>query len=181
MSGFYGSGKSSFTKYLGLAFDDSVKVDGRPFIDHLKDRFTKSQTKALLTTVAKRFPAAVIMLDLASEQVAGATMEDVATVLYYKVLQWAGYSRNLKVAAFECKLQKEGRYDEFLELFKKYAEGEEWKSLQNDDLVVDGLIPAIAHEMYPQLFRSDTAFSTEASEIIRFENDRVAEMIDIVR
>lgn len=181
VSGFYGSGKSSFTKYLGLAFDDSVAVDGRPFIDHLKDRLTKSQTKSLLTTVAKRFPAAVVMLDLASEQVAGATMEDVATVLYYKVLQWAGYSRNLKVAAFERKLQKEGRYDEFLALFKSYTEGEEWKTLQNDELVVDGLIPAIAHEMYPQLFRSDTAFSTEASEIIRFENDRVAEMIDIAR
>ncbi|WP_299200512.1 BREX system P-loop protein BrxC [uncultured Amphritea sp.] len=181
VSGFYGSGKSSFTKYLGLAFDDSVEVDGRPFIDHLKDRLTKSQTKSLLTTVSKRFPAAVVMLDLASEQVAGATMEDVATVLYYKVLQWAGYSRNLKVAAFERKLQKEGRYDEFLELFKSYTEGEEWKALQNDELVVDGLIPAIAHEMYPQLFRTDTAFSTESSEIIRFENDRVAEMIDIAR
>ena len=181
VSGFYGSGKSSFTKYLGLAFDDSVEVEGRPFIDHLKDRLTKAQTKSLLTTVAKRFPAAVIMLDLASEQVAGATMEDVATVLYYKVLQWAGYSRNLKVAAFERKLQKDDRYEDFLELFKSYTEGEEWKTLQNDELVVDGLIPAIAHEMYPQLFRSDTAFSTEASEIIRFENDRVAEMIDIAR
>ena len=44
---------------------------------------------------------------------AGATMEDVSTVLYYKVLQWAGYSRNLKVAAFERKLKKDGRYDEF--------------------------------------------------------------------
>ena len=181
VSGFYGSGKSSFTKYLGLAFDDSVAVDDRPFIDHLKDRLTKAKTKSLLTKVAKRFPAAVVMLDLASEQVAGATMEDVATVLYYKVLQWAGYSRNLKVAAFERKLQKEGRYEEFLALFKSYTEGEEWKTLQNDELVVDGLIPAIAHEMYPQLFRSDTAFSTEASEIIRFENDRVAEMIDIAR
>lgn len=181
VSGFYGSGKSSFTKYLGLAFDDSIEVDNRPFIDHLRDRFTKAQTKSLLNTVAKRFPAAVIMLDLASEQVAGATMEDVATVLYYKVLQWAGYSRNLKVAAFERKLQKEGRYEEFLQIFKTHTEGEEWKTLQNDELVVDGLIPAIAHEMYPQLFKTDTAFTTEASEIIRFENDRVAEMIDIVR
>lgn len=181
VSGFYGSGKSSFTKYLGLAFDDSVQVDGRPFIDHLKDRLTKSQTKSLLNTVAKRFPAAVVMLDLASEQVAGATMEDVATVLYYKVLQWAGYSRNLKVAAFERKLQKDGRYEEFLQTFKNYTEGEEWKSLQNDELIVDGLIPVIAHEMYPQLFRTDTAFSTEASDIIRFENDRVEEMIDIAR
>ena len=181
VSGFYGSGKSSFTKYLGMAFDESVEVEGRPFIDHLKDRLTKAQTKSLLTTVTTRYPAAVIMLDLASEQVAGATMEDVATVLYYKVLQWAGYSRNLKVAAFERKLQKDGRYDEFLELFKSYTEGEEWKNLQNDDLVVDGVIPSIAHEMYPQLFKSDLAFSTEASEVIRFENDRVAEMIDIVR
>ena len=55
-----------------------------------------------------------MLLDLASEQVAGATMEEVSTVLYYKVLQWAGYSRNLKVAALERKLKKEGRYDEFL-------------------------------------------------------------------
>jgi hypothetical protein len=181
VSGFYGSGKSSFTKYLGLAFDDSVKVEDRPFIDHLKDRLTKSTTKSLLNTVAKRFPAAVVMLDLASEQVAGATMEDVATVLYYKVLQWAGYSRNLKVAALERKLQKDGRYEEFLALFKNYTEGEEWKTLQNDELIVDGLIPIIAHEMYPSLFRTETAFSTEASDIIRFENDRVAEMIDIAR
>ena len=53
------------------------------------------------------------MLDLASEMLAGATMEEVSTVLYYKVLQWAGYSRNLKVAACERRLQKDGRYDEF--------------------------------------------------------------------
>ena len=181
VSGFYGSGKSSFTKYLGLAFDDSVAVGGRPFIDHLKDRLTKPKTKSLLTSVSKQFPAAVIMLDLASEQVAGPTMEDVATVLYYKVLQWAGYSRNLKVAALERKLQKDGRYDEFLEIFKNHAEGEEWKSLQNNELVVDGLIPTIAHEMYPQLFKTENSFTTETSEVIRFENDRVAEMIDIAR
>ena len=87
VSGFYGSGKSSFTKYLGLAFDDNIKIDGVPFIQHLQDRLHKSTTKALLSSVAKRFPAAVLMLDLASEQVAGATMEEVSTVLYYKVLQ----------------------------------------------------------------------------------------------
>ena len=28
VSGFYGSGKSSFTKYLGLAFDDRITIDG---------------------------------------------------------------------------------------------------------------------------------------------------------
>ena len=137
VSGFYGSGKSSFTKYLGLAFDDSITIDGIPFIQHLQDRLKRQQTKSLLSNVAKRFPAAVLMLDLASEQVAGATMEEVSTVLFYKVLQWAGYSRNLKVAALERRLKKEGRYNEFLDAFREAAGGEDWSNYRNDELVVD--------------------------------------------
>ena len=35
VSGFYGSGKSSFTKYLGLAFDDQRTIEGTPFIKYL--------------------------------------------------------------------------------------------------------------------------------------------------
>ena len=67
-------------KIPGSYFDDNVKIDGVPFMQHLQDRL-KSTTKALLNTVAKRFPAAVLMLDLASEQVVGSTMEEVSTVL----------------------------------------------------------------------------------------------------
>lgn len=141
----------------------------------------KTTTRQLLSTVAKRFPAAVLMLDLASEQVAGATMEEVSTVLYYKVLQWAGYSRNLKVAALERRLKKEGRYQEFLDLFKDMAGGEEWHNYRNDDLVVESLVPALAHQLYPNLFKTESSFSTEASEVIRFENDRVQEMLEVAR
>nr|WP_263326060.1 BREX system P-loop protein BrxC [Neobacillus sp. Marseille-Q6967] len=180
VSGFYGSGKSSFTKYLGLAFDEQVKVDGLPFLQHLQNRLHKAQTKALLNNITKRYPAAVVLLDLASEMLAGATMEDVSTVLYYKVLQWAGYSQNLKVAALERKLKKEGRYQEFLQKIESVL-GVEWNTVQNDPLVVDSLIPEIAHEMYPALFKTPVAFTTTTSDIIRFENERVKEMFDIVR
>lgn len=180
VSGFYGSGKSSFTKYLGMALDDRIKVDGEPFLKHLQDRFKKPQTKALLSTVAKQHSAAVILLDLASEMLAGATMEDVSTVLYYKVLHWAGYSRNLKVSAFERKLQKDGRYDEFLKVIKDKV-GTEWSSVQNDPLLIDSLIPDIAHLMYPTIFNTPTSFSTETGEFVQFENQRVQEMIDIAR
>jgi hypothetical protein len=180
VSGFYGSGKSSFTKYFGLAFDDQVQVDGTPFIRHLQDRFHKPQTKALLSTVTKRFPAAVVLLDLASEMLAGATMADVSTVLFYKVLQFAGYSRNIKVAAFERKLQKDGRYEEFKEKIK-HDLGTDWSAIQNDPLVVDSMIPEIAHQMYPDIFKTPNSFNTETSDFIQFENERVKEMLDIVR
>lgn len=180
VSGFYGSGKSSFTKYLGLAFDDHISVDGQPFLTHLRDRLHRTTTKALLGTVAKRFPAAVLLLDLASEQIAGATLEVVSTVLYYKVLQWAGYSRNLKVAAFERKLKKDGRYEEFGKLFEETV-GQLWSDYQNDELVVDSLLPGLANKMYPELFKTDQSFNTASSDVIVLLDDRIKEIIDIVR
>lgn len=180
VSGFYGSGKSSFTKYLGLALDQSIQIEGIPFLKYLQDRMNKPQTRALLATVASRFPAAVVLLDLASEMLAGATMEEVSTVLYYKVLQWAGYSRNLKVAAFERKLKKDGKYEEFTSRIQADL-GVDWCDVQNDPLVIDSLIPEIAHKMYPALFKTPNAFNTETTDFIRFENERVEEMIDIIR
>jgi hypothetical protein len=181
VSGFYGSGKSSFTKYFGLAFDDQCSIDGTPFIKYLQDRMQKPQTKALLGAVAQRFPAAVVMLDLASEMLAGATMEDVSTVLYFKVLQWAGYSRNLKVAAFERMIEKDGRTSELHELIAKALPGATWARVQNNPLAIDGLIPKIAHEMYPALFPDAKSFSSNTEGFIQFEDKRVQQMIDIVR
>ncbi|MEL7499022.1 MAG: BREX system P-loop protein BrxC [Planctomycetota bacterium] len=180
ISGFYGSGKSSFAKYLGLALDDAVTVDGQPFIKHLQDRFKKKTTKQLLATTAQKFPAAVVFLDLASDMLAGSTMEEISTVLFYKVLEYAGYSRNLKVAALERRIQKDGRFDEFLEIVKN-DHGFDWEDIQNDRLVVDSVVPEIAHDMYPKLFKTPSSFSTETGEIVQFETDRVKEMLDIVR
>lgn len=180
VSGFYGSGKSSFTKYLGLAFDGHYVIDGQPFLKHLQNRLHRATTRALLNTVSSRFPAAVVMLDLASEQIAGATLVEVSTVLYYKVLQYAGYSRNLKVAAFERKLKTDGRYAEFEALFESEA-GASWKEYQNDELVADGVLPNLAHRLYPTLLRTDHAFTTTTSDVIYLMDDRVQEMIDVVR
>lgn len=180
VSGFYGSGKSSFTKYLGLALDDRVTVDGQPFVRHLSDRLRRPQTRALLDVVSRRLSAAVFLLDLASQQIAGATLAEVSTVLYYKILQNLGYSRNMKVAALERKLRKDGRYDEFRSLFQSET-GEDWEDYQNDELVVDSLLPSLAHKLYPAFFKSDQAFSAATSETIYLMDDRVREMIDVVR
>lgn len=180
VSGFYGSGKSSFTKYLGLALDERVTIEGVPFLKYLQDRMNKPQTRARLATVAKRFPAAVVLLDLASEMLAGATMEEVSSVLFYKVLQWAGYSRNLKVAALERRLRKDGRYDAFCQRVQEEL-GLPWEEVHDDPLVVDSLVPELAHEFYPNLFKTPTAFNTGTGEFKVFVNQRVQEMLDIVR
>ena len=179
VSGFYGSGKSSFTKYLGLAFDDQCTIDGTPFINYLRDRLHKPQTKALLRTVAKRLPAAVIMLDLASEMLAGATMEDVTTVLYFKVLKWAGYSDNLVVADFERHLERDGRMPELEARIASQFPGKTWSDVHNSPLLVSALLPKIAHDFYPELFTTPTAFTAEMRGWTKSQDQQIQEMIDI--
>ena len=181
VSGFYGSGKSSFTKYLGFAFDSQKTIDGTSFLTLLKDRLEQPQTKAQLSTVVQKFPAAVVMLDLASEMLAGATMEDISSVLYYKVLQWAGYSRNLKIAALERKIETDNREEELQKIVSEAMPGATWKQIHNDPLVSDALIPGIAHQMYPELFPEASSFSLDIEDYLKFEDQRVQEMIDIVR
>ena len=64
VSGFYGSGKSSFTKYLGASLDPSRTVQGKPFLDLLCERFPRNEIPAALRTVSKKYPTAVVLLDL---------------------------------------------------------------------------------------------------------------------
>ena len=101
VSGFYGSGKSSYTKYLGLALDPEKKVGDHFFIDLLSERFRSASVQAMLRTVAKKSPTAVVFLDLGAEQLTESAAAPVSTVLYWKVLQWAGYSREKKLAQLE--------------------------------------------------------------------------------
>ncbi len=56
VSGFYGSGKSSFTKYLGASLDPTRTVGGKPFLDLLCDRFPRNEIPAALRTVSKKHP-----------------------------------------------------------------------------------------------------------------------------
>ena len=42
-------------------------------------------------------------------------------------------------------------------------------------------VPRLAHKLYPKLFRTEQAFTTASSDTIYLMDDRVQEMIDIVR
>lgn len=91
--GATGSGKSSFTKYLGLALDDECTVDGKPFSEFLRSRLQRNETKGLLDTVVQRSPAAVIMLDLATEEFSKKSKETISSILYSTVANWADCPR----------------------------------------------------------------------------------------
>jgi hypothetical protein len=181
VSGFYGSGKSSFAKYLGFALDLNFQLAGRPFLEHLQDRIASLPLRQRLSTVAKTHRPAVIMLDLASEQLAGATLAEISTVLYAKVMQWAGYSRDRKIAYLEFMLEKDGRLDGFRLRISALANGKSWEGIKNQPLVANQLASRLACELYPDIFPDGRSFQEmKLHEDIK-EDDRVREMFDLIR
>lgn len=181
VSGFYGSGKSSFTKYLGFALDPDRKVDGKLFLQWLQNQFTSKQLIARISTVAQKHPATIIMLDLAAQQFTGASQEKVSNTLYYSVMQWAGYSRDKKIAYLEFMLERDGRIEDFERRVGALAKGKTWKEIKNQPLVVKTVASKLASEFYPDIWADSKAFNEIILDEAEKEDDRVREMLELIR
>lgn len=181
VSGFYGSGKSSFTKYLGFALDKKMHVGGEPFLNLLKNQIGSEQVRAMFNQVAGTYDAAVIFLDLASEMLAGASMEDISTVLYLKVLQWAGYAEDLKVAELERKLERDNKLQSFTQRAKEMLGGVDWQTVHNQPLIANRVAASLAPEFYPDLFKTPADFADLTLHVTKAEDKRASEMVDLIR
>lgn len=181
VSGFYGSGKSSFTKYLGFSLDRSMTLGGDPFLKLLQNQIPSAGARAMFNQVSTVYDAAVLFLDLASEMLAGASMEDISTVLYLKVLQWAGYSEDLKVAELERMLEGDGKLDAFKARAKEELGGIDWIDVHNQPLVANQIASQLATEFYPKLFKNAADFGDLTLHVSKAENKRAEEMIDLIR
>ena len=181
VSGFYGSGKSSFTKYLGFALDPGRKIDGKPFLEWLQAQLKTKALRTQLAALAKKHPATVIMLDLASAQIAGATMAEISSVLYWTVLQWAGYPKDKKVAHLQIMLERDDKMAEFEKRIEALAKGKTWQQIQNQPLVVSQFAAIAASGLYPEVWPTPQAFQQLKVDEVEMENERVAEMLDLVR
>ena len=178
VSGFYGSGKSSFTKYLGAALDSSKTVNGIPVLDLLCDRFPRSEIPAVLHTVSKKQPTVVVLLDLGAEQLAESAAAPVSTVLYWKVLQWAGFSKEKKTAQLEFTLDRRGSYEDFRQRYKARF-NEEWEKIHNDPLIGIARAAEIVPEVLPDDFPTPESFRSLRFEDARDLRDLVGEIIEL--
>lgn len=180
VSGFYGSGKSSFTKYLGFAFDPKRKLKGDPFLKWLQNQFSGNPLRQQLATVANKFPATVIMLDLAAVASMQGAAQGVSRLLYDEVMAWAGYSKDEKLALLEFMLEKDGKAESFKQRFQEVAKGRSWDSLKNDLLLGVTFASRIVPEFYPDIWPDAKSFNDTRISARYGEDARVQQMLDLV-
>src|SRR5208337_3029867 len=131
-------------------------------------------------TLAKNFPATVIMLDLASVASAQAVNEGISRLLYDKVMDWAGYSKDEKLRLLQFLLEKDGKLKEFEAKFEAVAKGRSWDSLKNDLLLGPAFAGKIASEFYPQVWADAKSFQDTKVSARFTENERLEQVLDLI-
>ena len=103
VSGFFGSGKSSFAKTVGYALANP-SIEGRTATDRLLARANSHKLEALLTTAHTQAPTIAVFLDLASGRDMLREGESLVLPVYRGLLKRLGYSSNELLAELEITL-----------------------------------------------------------------------------
>jgi hypothetical protein len=173
ISGFYGSGKSSFAKLLGLALDGRKLPDGRLLSEALlaQDHSPDAQEFHLVwrNWIDKIQPIAAVF-DVGSR---ARDDEHIHSVIVRQVQQRLGYSTTSHlVAEYELRLEIEDLYGAFIEKVPA-VHGKSWKQIKDSQLVED-YFSAVLHALQPELYRDPMSWVDSRSGS-KFESRRSAD------
>jgi ElaB/YqjD/DUF883 family membrane-anchored ribosome-binding protein len=151
ISGFYGSGKSSFAKLLGLALNGVALPDGRSLAEAWLDRDTSlnaAELREAWAALRALVDPLAVVFDVGSVARDG---EHVHAAAVRQVQQLLGYCAEPLVADFELRLERDGEWARFTAKAQEML-GRPWddvkgNTMAEDDfsLVMSGLFP----ERYP--------------------------------
>ena len=181
VSGFYGSGKSSFAKYLGLSFDKSVMIDGVSFGDKLMSRIHDTAISAMHKTIIARHNPQVVMIDLSTQSVAG-KIANVSDIVYYETLKLLGITKSTdqKVMCFIDMLHSEGKYEEFCKLVET-EKNKTWQSVESNDLAANLIAASLAPRVLPAYFPDSASFKEINLNSALNEKERFKRLYKLVK
>ena len=124
ISGFFGSGKSSFAKNLGYVLENR-KVLGQDFASLFKQRIGDVQVSNLVDLINTRFPTEVILFDIAKEQDTRRITQRIAEFIYTVLLRELDYAEDFDIAELEIELEAEDKLEQFIAKCKEIHR-QEW-------------------------------------------------------
>src|SRR3984957_8677534 len=124
VSGFFGSGKSSFAKMLGLAIQNRM-IEGEPAAERFGRRSGDPKIKVLLKAITEKIPTHAVIFDVSTDRGIRSGNQTLTEIMYGLFLQSLGYAKDLDLSELEIALEAEGRLAEFEAAYSKRF-GKEW-------------------------------------------------------
>src|SRR6202158_994402 len=156
VSGFFGSGKSSFAKNLGYALENRT-VLGKKFADLFKQQLRDTRISDLLDLINAKTPTQVILFEVAKEADTRKVTQRIAELMYTVLLRELGYSEDFDIAELEIELEVEGKLPEFIAACKTLW-NKDWETVRAGAQKLSRA-SAILHELDPKLYPSADSWS----------------------
>ena len=121
ISGFFGSGKSSFAKILGLAVGNRT-IQNTTASELFAQRAGNDKTQVLLKTITEKIPTEAVIFDVSTDRGIRTGNQNITEIMYRLFLEHLGYARDLDLSELEISLEADGRLDEFKATYKKLYE-----------------------------------------------------------
>ena len=154
ISGFYGSGKSSFAKLLGLALDGVALPDGRSVAEALLARDTSplsSEFKDAWAKLRTKIDPIAVVFDVGG---AARDNEHIHSVALRQLQGRLGYStKSAHVAFAELDIERDQRWSEFLALAESTF-GKAWDDLK-DQPQAQARFSNLMAKLYPDIYSND--------------------------
>jgi len=150
ISGFFGSGKSSFAKNLGYVLSNPT-ILGNSYSDLFKNQLKDKRISDLVDFINRGIPTEVIMFDISKAKEVKRGDEKIAEIIYRRLLSHLGYAEDYDIAELEIELEGDGRLDEFMGLSKE-VNGKDWNAARKGAMKIN-YASAILNKMDPGGFR----------------------------
>lgn len=117
VSGFFGSGKSSFAKMLGLALQDR-DVLGESAADLFGKRTGNNEAQVLLKQITEQIPTEAVIFDVSTDRGIRSGNQSITEIMYKLFLKNLGYAEDLDLAELEISLEEAGELERFKEAYE---------------------------------------------------------------
>ncbi|WAS06096.1 BREX system P-loop protein BrxC [Gloeomargaritales cyanobacterium VI4D9] len=149
VSGFFGSGKSSFAKNLGYALENRT-ILGKKFTDLFVAQVADPRLEPLLKNYIQRVPTGVILFEIAKETDTRKVTQRTAELIYTALLRELDYAEDFDIAELEITLEGEGKLEEFERICREYL-GKDWKISRSGSHKIS-YASTILHRMEPNAY-----------------------------
>jgi hypothetical protein len=130
VSGFFGSGKSSFAKMLGLAIANRT-IAGETAGERFAQRAGDTKLTVLLKAINEKIPTHAVIFDVSTDRGIRSGNQTLTEIMYGLFLQSLGYAKDLDLSELEIGLEEAARLarfeDEYKVIFKKEWSAEKGK------------------------------------------------------
>ena len=108
ISGFFGSGKSSFAKNLGYVLSNP-KLLGEPASGLFKEQVKDQRISEFVDFINVKVPTEVVMFDVSKGSEVRRAEEKIAEIVYRALLTHLDYATDYDVAELEIELEEQGK------------------------------------------------------------------------